>query len=72
MIKEVFKAKGVKWNELRHIEKIAIEKQMPQLINDNSRDDYKYFYSSLWECWIITNAMEVPMQSNSMKGIIYE
>lgn len=66
------KKKGVGWDLLNESEKIAVNKQMPNIIYDRNKNKYRFLYSNDFKCWVITNVLSVPMTTKSMKGIFYE
>jgi len=71
-MKPLLRKKGVTWNKLSIPEQKEISKQMPKLINDKNKFVYRYYFSTNFNSWVITNAMSIPMSTNSMKGIVYE
>lgn len=71
MVKEILNKKGVKYSKLSISEKVEVTNQLPNLVNDNSIDEYLFYYSNDFKCWIVTNAMEVPMRNKTMKGVTY-
>jgi len=61
MSNQLLKPKGLKWNDLSIDERIQIQNQMPEIVKDGSLYLYKFYYSTNFKTWIITNAMSVPM-----------
>lgn len=56
----LLRKKGTKYCNLSLAQKVEIQNQMPRLVLDNNKENYRFYYSDTFKCWIITNAMAVP------------
>jgi hypothetical protein len=59
--KPLLKPKGMYWRDLQQFEKTELLTQIPGLKTDSNFVNYRYYYSTNFKHWIITNAIAVPM-----------
>lgn len=68
--KPLLKVKGSYWRDLQQWQKKEILTQFKGMQADPMIYEYRFFYSTIFKHWIITNAMATPMRKlNVFKGV---
>lgn len=69
--KPLLKPKGSYWRDLQKWQKDEILTQFKGLQSDPMIYEYKFYYSTMFKHWIITNAMTTPMKKlNAFAGAL--
>lgn len=61
-MKPLLRPKGSYWRDLQKFEQTELLTQIPGLKTDPNYVNYRYYYSTNFKSWVITNAMAIPMK----------